>query len=337
MASLIRRTSGIFYCVTSEGRKRVWRSLGTRDPGIARQSFVEISREWLKRNRATLSGFFEDFLARAPLHFSPKTIVMYRGAMDDFVRICGEKLLKSVTVLDVERFKQRRAEEVSAVSVNIQFRTLRAAFNEAKRLKLIEENPFSSCRQVRQADKEASYLSETEFRQLVASIEDPEFAALVRFAVYTMMRLGELVNLKWSNIDLERREIHVRNDPSTGFRMKCGKPRLVPMKTQGVYDFLLLRRRLSVYVFHGPDGNRLNPTSVSHRFKSYCQKAGLSDGVHFHSLRHTGISWLVRAGVPVGFASKIAGHSREFTTSMVYTHFESNTLLSAVDKLPSLN
>ncbi len=76
--------------------------------------------------------------------------------------------------------------------------------------------------------------------------------------------------------------------------------------------------------------------SVSHRFKGYCRKARLPEGMHFHSLRHTGISWLINNGVPLPFVQRIAGHSSLNVTHM-YTHLEDKTLLTAVNAFPVLN
>jgi integrase len=73
----------------------------------------------------------------------------------------------------------------------------------------------------------------------------------VIFAVFTMMRIGEIVNLRWSDIDLERKEFHIHSNEK--FHVKRGKPRTVPMN-RWVYTFL---RGCSVrreYVFQSRNG-----------------------------------------------------------------------------------
>ncbi len=77
--------------------------------------------------------------------------------------------------------------------------------------------------------------------------------------------------------------------------------------------------------------------AMSHRFKRYIRKAGLNDAVHFHSLRHSGISLLINRGVPTQFVRRIAGHSSPIVTDKVYTYLEDKTLFTAVNAFPVVN
>ncbi len=142
-----------------------------------------------------------------------------------------------------------------------------------------------------------------------------------------MMRLGEITNLQWVDVDLVRREIHLRSNGE--FRVKGGKPRTIPMN-DWVYHFLASKARRSEHVFSKRNGCPLNGPAVSRRFKSYVRRAGLSERIHFHSLRHTGISWLINKGVPLPFVQRIAGHS-SLTVTEIYTHLEDKSLISAIN------
>lgn len=73
---------------------------------------------------------------------------------------------------------------------------------------------------------------------------------------------------------------------------------------------------------------RLDGKSISRRFKRCVRKARLDDRIHFHSLRHTGISWLINRGVAPQFVERIAGHSSLAVTS-IYSHVENDNLLRA--------
>jgi integrase/recombinase XerD len=331
MATLVKRNK-IWHLVISKGEKQRWRSMRTEDEGEARARLEQHEREMRRRLGYYLSDFFADFLARAPLHFSPKTVRMYAATFKNFLRLFENRSLSSIAPIDVETFKALRAREVSPVSANIELRTLRAAFNEAKRLKLIEENPFEGMKPVRVPDKEASHLSEPEFSRLLNAVDDTDFKYLTKFAVFTMMRLGEITNLRWDAVDLQRREVQVRSKGQ--FRVKGGKPRFVPMN-DWVQAFLASKERTTEHVF-SRNGKPLKASSVSHRFKRYVRKAGLDDGVHFHSLRHTGISWLANKGVPQPFIQRIAGHSSLKVTD-IYTHAEESSLFRAVNTFPSMN
>lgn len=148
------------------------------------------------------------------------------------------------------------------------------------------------------------------------------------------MRLGEITNLTWANVDLSRKEIHVRNSAEAG--LKGGRPRVIPMNGW-VYSFLTSILSRGQYVFENRRAQPFSCGSISHRFKKYLRRAGLADDLHFHSLRRTGISWLINRGVPATFVQRIAGHSSLMITDRVYTHLEDKTLLTAVNAFPVLN
>ena len=293
----------------------------------AKRILEELDQDRQCKALLTANSFFQDFLKRAPLGFHEKTVEMYAQGFKNFLRICGNKPIGKIAPLDVETFKQKRAQKISPVSVNIELRSLKAAFHEAKRLRLIEESPFEGVKQVRVPYKEASYLSEAEFLILLTVIDDADFKALVKFAVLTMMRRGEIANLRWADVDLTRKEIRVRSNGE--FRVKSGKPRTIPMNNW-VSDFLAARVRRGEYVFSNSSGHAIDGSAVSRKFKRYVRKAGLNEGIHFHSLRHTGISWLINRGVPPSFVQRIAGHS-SLSVTQVYTHLEDKNLITAIN------
>jgi integrase len=122
------------------------------------------------------------------------------------------------------------------------------------------------------------YLTPEDFQKLLSVIHYGWFRDLVRFAVSTMMRVGEIVNLKWSSIDLERRLILVENTET--YRTKTRKSRVIPMN-EWVYYFLVQKERKSEYVFTFPDGKSLKVGYVSHRFTKYVRKAPIDQKIHF--------------------------------------------------------
>ena len=67
-------------------------------------------------------------------------------------------------------------------------------------------------------------------------------------------------------------------------------------------------------MFRGARGSQLNPTYVSKCFLRYRRKAGLPEGIHFHSLRHTCASWLVQGGMSLARVKEILGHASIQTT-----------------------
>jgi integrase len=328
------RNNGIYYIVTSGKRgRRVWTSLHTKDEGDANTLFEEHEREHRRKTRLFLSSFGEDFRQRQSLNYSPRNLEIHAACVKNFIRLCGDKPISRIATYDAEAYRQLRAKKVSPVTVNIELRSLKAAFNDAKRLGLIVSNPFQDVKPVRITDEEQPFLDEFEFQKLLEAIDDSDFRNLVIFTIITMMRRGEVIHLRWKDVDLQRKVIMIRNHE--GFRVKGGKSRMIPM-SDWLYAFLSHRQRRSEYVFSDENGKPLLRDTVSKKFKRYVRKAKLNEDLHFHSLRHSGISLRINRGVSPAFVQQIAGHSSLLTTE-IYTHYENRNLIEAVNNFPLLD
>lgn len=196
MGSLIQRDNQIWYGVFCHKKKRVWRSTGTQIRAEADVIFSELERQFREKKTDTVSTFAVDFYERSGSTLAPKTLEIYQRSSRNLIRLVGDKRMDRLSTRDAELFRSRRALEASPVTVNIELKTLRAAFNDAKRMKVILENPFDSVKKLKVPYKEASCMQEDKLKQLVNAIEDKDFKNLIIFAVFTIMRLGEIVNLK---------------------------------------------------------------------------------------------------------------------------------------------
>lgn len=330
MATLVRRSNGIFYLVFTIDGKRVWQSTGCKTKSDA-LSWLAERHEANAPTNISLRKFRTKFLDYAASNLAPKTVDLYRQAFDRFLEINGNKSLSAYNAQHIEKFKTKRLETVSPVKANIDFRTLRAAFNVAVNWELLESNPFHKVKQVRIVPKKPVYFTQDEFRALISIIPDEcvWFRDLVQFAVSTMMRLGEIVNLRWTSVDVERRLITIEN--TSDFNVKTHKARTIPMD-DWVFSLLSEKKRLGERVFTFPNGRYLKIGYVSARFKKYVRKAGLSEEFHFHVLRHTGATWLVQADVPIYTVQQLLGHSRVDMTQ-IYSHLDVEHLRKPLEKI----
>lgn len=332
MATLFRRSNGVYYCVISVKGKRIWRSTHCTSREEAEKVAQEISSEVLppKHSKPTVNQFRALFLPYARTNLAPNTVLLYEGAISAFVRLLGDKRMDRYTVFDIERFKSLRLEDkVSPAKVNMDFRSLKAFFQVAVKWGTIAKNPFTEVSQLRIPQMRPKFLSKDEFAKLMEAIPHEWFRNLVVFAVLTMMRLGEIVNLTWESIDLERRVIHVEN--RADFRVKTRRPRAIPMN-DWVFRFLTDRPTKSGFVFLFPDGRKLNIHYVSKKFKKSVKSSGIPQDLHFHSLRHTGASWLVQNGVSIYAVQRLLGHSN-IQVTMGYSHLVTDELHSVVNSI----
>ncbi len=156
--------------------------------------------------------------------------------------------------------------------------------------------------------------------------EDEQDAEIVRIAAYTGLRRGELVALRWRDVDYAKRKIVVRSAVSgdvVALSTKSGRHREVPLSDQAVAALDRLQQREDFtspadHVLVNRAGGRIEGSALRRRVASAMSAAGLRP-LRFHDLRHTFGSLLVAAGVDLVTVQAAMGHAR-ITTSQRYLH-----------------
>jgi integrase len=156
--------------------------------------------------------------------------------------------------------------------------------------------------------------------------EDVQDAELVRVAAYAGLRRGELVALRWRDVDFAGRKIVVRRALSGDTELRSTKSRRareVPLPDQAATALDRLSRRDEFtgpddYVFANRCGRRLDPSALRRRFERARDAAGL-EPLRFHDLRHTYGSLLVAGGIDLASVKAAMGHAR-ITTTERYLH-----------------
>jgi site-specific recombinase XerD len=261
------------------------------------------------------------------------TIYGYGIAVKQFVAVAGNKYIDQYTHSDLEAFKAHLlSRKISAVTINIWLRSLIAIGGHAVKRNLIATNPFSKYPLFKIPQAPPTYLSGEQFQRVLKAARTETHKDIFQIAVYTGMRLGEIVSLRWQSISLEKKQIAIVNTPD--FTTKTGKGRLIPMNDT-VVEIMQKRfknRKKSEHVFCTGWGRKFSRDYMSRQFKNSVVKAGLDESFHFHSLRHTFASWLALKEVPIFSIQQLLGHS-SVNTTLVYAHLSSSILHSAVNKL----
>lgn len=154
--------------------------------------------------------------------------------------------------------------------------------------------------------------------------EDAQDAELFRLAGYTGLRLGELLALRWEDVDLQTRRMIVHRAVSAGIEgpTKSWQARFIPIADPAAEALERLKAREDYtgredYIFCSRLGRRLDPSAIRRRFKAARDAAGLR-ALRFHALRHTAGS-LVARHADARFVQDFLGHSR-ITTTERYMH-----------------
>jgi len=247
----------------------------------------------------------------------------------------SSRLLHEINRIDVEAFRAKRlgtptmyGRPRSHASVNRELAVLHRLLARAVAWEWIEKNPASGVKKLPEEKGRMRFLSVEEAGRLLKACPSHLYP-IVLCALETGMRRGEILSLRWEDVDLFRRMIYVG-------RTKTGVPRHVPVSTRLEETLSRLSSRdVSEYLFHwgAGSGRKGKPfKQVKTSFANACRKASI-EGFRFHDLRHTAASHMVMAGVPLRVVGEILGHT---TVSMTerYSHLLPEHKIRAVEMLP---
>lgn len=229
------------------------------------------------------------------------------------LKFFGKKALSQVTVKSIEEYKAVRKKKVEPASVNRELAMLKHIFNKAKAWGHARENPVEKVKFYREPER-IRYLSPEEIRRLFDIMKKenkkaPHLKPMVILALYTGMRRGEILWLKWSEVDFENRIIHLATS-------KSGKPRTIEL-CDTVYNTLAVLKHTSKYVF--PSDKTGRPfTDIKNAFHALIKKAAIQD-FRFHDLRHTFASLNAMRGENAFVIKELLGHST-LEMSLRYSH-----------------
>lgn len=245
--------------------------------------------------------------------------------------------MSELSALDVQRWLNRlSSKRLRPRSVLHAFACLRAALSQAVRWGLLDRNVATLVRGPRVPQSEPRTLSPEETRRFLAQVKGDPLEPLYVLAAMTGMRQGEVLGLRWQDIQGETLTVNaslwwrpgkdgrepVLTLPKTtrSRRTLHLQPELVAMLRDHRKRQLETRREVDdALVFTDSHGVALQPTTVLHRMRKHLQAAGLPP-VRFHALRHGAASMLLAAGVPVNLVSEMLGHSNASTTLNIYGH-----------------
>lgn len=238
-----------------------------------------------------------------------------------------------------ERLDKREGGGLSARSVVHHHRVLRNAFQHAVRLQLIARNPFDAVKPPKCTPTKTAFLDETEAAKLLRCAMDSEISTQVAIALLTGLRRGEVLALRWCDIDWERRLLSVRQALSQskgGIHFKSPKtatsrrtvsmsPMLIEVlkkhrinQTKNRWKFKEDYAPLDLIIAE-EDGSPMRPQRFSDRFRALIGKAGVTK-VRLHDLRHSHASHALRARVHPKVVSERLGHSSSSITLDLYSH-----------------
>jgi len=291
--------------------------LRKRQVEIAENRYLDIRREHKIR--------FEE-LAQTYLELYSKPNKKSYHSDCDLIKTLGKhfngKYLYEITPILVEKFKSERIKEVSPATVNRALACLKCMFNRAIDWGKIDTNPIIKVKLFRENNKRLRYLEKEEIVKLLARCNN-HLKPIIIVALNTGMRKGEILNLKWHDIDFGRGIIYLLNT-------KNGEKREIPMNEQAKTAIIRVRKHPdSPYIFCNKEGKPYG--DIKKTFLTALKKSGIIN-FRFHDLRHTFASHLVMSGVDLNTVRELMGH-KSLEMTLRYSHLSPDHKKRAVDVL----
>lgn len=373
MASMRKKGKGGNYYArfydSSRSPKRKEIPLNTTRKSVARKRLVELEEQFEKgefdpwsdpadRERLTAAEAVERFLSVKKDTVRDSTLNTYRQQLKAWLETCPPGLM--IQTVGAEHIKpyvytytspsRDRIETPSNATQRKRYRHLRAFVNWLLDAGMIRENPMDDVTRPNKQEKQPSFLSPSELDRLLTTIEvhgetvtdihgEPSdvqwLMDIIQVAACTGLRRGELLSLRWQDVDLEQQFVTIRNRDD--FTTKSGNERRVPLRSDALDVIRRMHQEreddLDGPVFTDRRGLPIKPDRVTRRFKYFVRKAKLKnrEDLSFHSLRHTCGAWLASSGVPLRVIQAILGHSTINVTE-IYSHLQPDVMGDAMEE-----
>jgi len=326
-----RKKSGIYYLYyTKQNGKKTRVSTKTTIKKEALYFLSQFESKFRSKpitNDILIKDFAFQYLKTISITHTRESYNLTKRLINNFVDGVGKELkLKEVTQPICESYILKTYATAKHHAA-LQLRHLKAFFNKAIQANYLEKNPLRLMK-LRLPENNPTFISIDELQMIIKKEKDEGFKLIYEFAFLTGMRISEIVNLEWSDINFMTREMKVQNKEE--FTTKSKRERMIPMNEK-VYSILSKLKMNSRYVFV-MNGRKIEKIYLSKRFKERVRDAKLNERIHFHTLRHSFASYLVQKGVNLYFIQKLLGHS-QISTTQRYSHLRKEDLVQAINQL----
>ena len=269
--------------------------------------------------KVTISEFGQQYLEYAKAN--KRSWLRDEQIMKHLNGFFGNMLLTDVGPLSIERYKLDRMQAVAPATVNREIALLKHLFNMAEQWDIYRgRNPVKRVKFLAENNLQFRFVTEEDEARLLKCCS-PYLQDLVTFAIHTGLRLGDILKLKWEEVDIGQ-------DGICFLVQKTRRILELPLNDEaarvvGAWHGM----RKSPYVFYNPKtGDQFKDLWLG--LKKACRKAGLK-GITWHTFRHTFASRLTREGADLVTVKELLGDAN-ITTTMRYAHTNRSAKQQAV-------
>lgn len=312
--------------------------------------------------KGTVAEYLNDWLERKKATVRPATASTYRKRVAYITAGLGSVKLSELDAATVETFYLdllrsggRDGKPLSAKTVQCVGGVLHKALRDAVRLRKIRSNPATDAELPKLTGSTATSWTATEAATFLASLDGERLAPMWGLVLATGLRRGELLGLRWQDVDLNAGRLQVVEqrivvdgqvlvgEPKTDAGKRSMRLDAATVATLRAWRKTTLAERLaageayegSERVFVDELGREPHPETVTGWWAAAVKKAGVRH-VRLHDGRHTAATLMLRAGVHPGVVQKRLGHTKVATTLGIYGHVDESDDQAAADALGGL-
>ena len=326
----------------------------------ARAEFV--AREAAIDRDMPFSSYLVQWMEIARSTLKPNTAAGYASMIQNPIAPYFQQrgiTLGGLQAVDIQMFYTSQLKRVSANTVIHYHAIIHRALKYAVKTDLIDVNPADKVERPRKDRFTASFYDGNEVNRLFQAARGTPLELPVMLAAFYGLRRSEVVGLKWDAIDFENKTIAIRHTVTActekGRRIEVAadttktassrrtlplvpafQTKLAALKEQQEKNRILCGRSYCTdylgYVLVDAMGNRLKLSYISTAFPALLKRNGLRP-IHFHDLRHSCASLLLKNGVPMKQIQEWLGHSDFSTTANIYAHLDAGSKLTSAQAM----
>lgn len=321
------------FCITIQKHPRKqYRKSGFKTKTEAQQAEYEAISKQLKgynfdKENLTFKTLAEMFLETCK-NKSKSINRNYKNSFNKHLEYFYEIKIKDITSLLVEKWINECGKTPSTIEECVKF--CKAVFNYGIKHDIVFKNPFLKLDKPKSIPKERNRLTVDEALNLLKECKKmyPDFYPILATQIFTGMREGELLAMKWSDIDFKNGKLKVQRQYTQGELKETLKTSssyrtidICPTLIRILKEYRVQRGKISEYVFTNSKGNLHNPRNlIQRRFEPLLEKIyGNKKYMRFYDLRGTYVDILLSQGVPLKYIQSQVGHSNFLTTMNAYS------------------
>lgn len=348
-----------FEIKDSQGKRKTIKKRGFRTKKLAEAAEIAVKDSmnkgtYVKPSKMTFGDYLQNWLDNRR-DIKDRTKYYYKGLINlHIVPLIGQILLADLNALVIENFLSAIETKGMSESSNKNiFKVINKSLSDAERKQIILRNPAALVSKPKVSKKEMGYWTPEEAREFLKSIDNHRLKIIFVLAIHCGMRMSEILGLRFTDIDLEKRKIHIRHILTFKRELQVGTKTSAGNRSITISHLVAeeIKKRKAIinkertatgdryedkeFLVCSKSGNPISKANCDCLWKRLLKNNNIRR-IRFHDLRHTCASLLFSIDVHPKIVQELLGHSSIKVTLDLYSHMMPNMhgeAASALEKL----